>query len=731
MTQSPAANGDPSSPAEVPKERLAGVVERIVYRSEETGYTVCAVRVEGQKSETMVVGTTAAIWVGENLEAEGAWTRHKQHGLQFQANSIRCVVPSEERGIEKFLASRLIKGIGPVMAARVVKAFGKDSLYVIEKESKRLEKVPGIGPKRREQIKASWNEQKAVRDIMIFLQGHSVGTAAALRIYRQYGDDCIAVVSRNPYRLCRDVWGIGFKTADKIGASLGIPPQSDIRARAGIVYILETMTDEGHCYSPRDELLQASEDLLAIPRTVLEEALAHELAEKTLVDDGGQIYLAELFEAETGIASRIRTLMATPAAFEPIVLDKAVPWAEKRMRIAFDPAQAEAVRMALAEKVSIITGGPGVGKTTIVRALVDVFHARRLRVCLAAPTGRAAKRMEEATCAEAKTIHRLLKYIPDMRRFEHGPSNPIEGDVFILDEVSMMDVSLMNTFLHALSDRSCLVLVGDADQLPSGWPGNVLRDLIASEVVPFRKLDTIFRQQAQSWIVRNAHLVNKCLSLELPPKGEAADFYFVKADEPDEVIRKALDLVTARIPQRFGFAPRTEIQMLSPMRRNQLGTENLNAILQEALNPRGDAAERFGRKYRAGDRVIQIRNNYDKGVFNGDIGIVSAVDIQEQQLTVEFDGEGVTYEFAELDELDLAYACSIHKSQGSEYPAVVILMATQHFKLLQRNLLYTAITRGRKLVCMVGSFKAVYIAVHNDQNQQRRTGLKTRLQRRI
>lgn len=717
----------PDGNAAEPLETVSGEVERIVFRNEETGYSVCAIREKEGREELIVVGKCADVWVGETLKAEGRWIRHKLHGRQFQAERITCVMPADVKGIERFLASGLIKGIGKVNARRLVQAFRTDTLRVIEKESKRLMQVPGIGAQRREMIKASWNEHKAVRDIVIFLQSHDVGTAQALRIYRTYGNEAIAIVSRNPFRLCRDVWGIGFKSADKIAQSLGIPPESEIRARAGVIYVLETMTEEGHCYCPRDLLVAESEKLLEIPAALLEKALAAELAEKTLVDSGGDIYLAAMYRAETGVAARLRKLLSTPTNFRPIHLDRAIPWAEQRMKIAFDPMQAEALRMALSRKISIITGGPGVGKTTIVRALVDIFAARDLQVFLAAPTGRAAKRMEEATHMEAKTIHRLLKYVPHPGDFEHNAKNPLQGDVFILDEVSMIDISLMHTFLQALPDESCLVLVGDADQLPSVGPGNVLRDLIESGAIPATKLGRIFRQKAQSWIVQNAHLVNKGLSLELPAKGEASDFYFIKAEEPDDVIQKALDLLTQRIPARFQFDPKTDIQVLTPMRRNQLGSENLNTVLQEKLNPAGATIERFGRKYRVGDRVMQIRNNYDKGVFNGDIGVIRALREQEQQVIVAFDDRIVTYEPAELDELDLAYACSIHKSQGSEYPAVVILISTQHYRLLQRNLLYTAITRGRRLVCLVGSYKAVYIAIHNNHILLRRTGLKQRM----
>jgi len=720
-----AASPRPPPPADV--EELAGVVETIIYRSEESGYTVATMRIPARADPVTVVGNCGAIWLGETLKATGRWTRHKQHGLQFQADSIVCIAPTSATGIERYLASGLIRGVGKVTARRLVATFGAETLRVIEKESARLEEVAGIGPSRRRLIKDSWIEQKAVRDIMIFLQSHGVGTAQSARIYRQYGNQAIALITENPYRLCEDIWGIGFKTADGVAKSLGVPPESEVRARAGLIYVLQTLADEGHCFAGTPELILQAQVLLEIPPEILMTALEHEVRRGALVRDDNRIYVAALHRAEVCVAAKLRALAQRPAAFKPIDAARAIPWAEQRMKLKFAPMQTEALRMALAEKVSIMTGGPGVGKTTIIRALVDVFSARGLVVQLAAPTGRAAKRMEEATGHEARTIHRLLKYLPHLGHFEHGPDNPLEGDVFILDEVSMMDVLLMSTFLGALPDASCLVLVGDTDQLPSVGPGNVLRDLIESGAVPCTRLETIFRQETGGWIVRNAHHVNHGESLELPGEDEASDFYFIHTVEPEQVIQRMLDLVTKRMPQRFGFDPMDDIQVLTPMRRNQLGADNLNAVLQDALNPAGREIHRFGRNYREGDRVMQIRNNYDKEVFNGDIGRIRAVDTEEQRVRVDFDGRPVPYELPELDELVHAYACSIHKAQGSEYPAVVVLLATQHYRLLQRNLLYTALTRGRKLVCLVGSSKAVHMAIRNNQIRLRRTGLRERL----
>jgi len=677
------------------------------------------------------VGNCPAMCEGETIEAEGRWAHHSKHGRQFQATRIQCHPPHSLEGIQRYLASGLIKGIRAGIAERLVAAFGDRTLEVIDKESARLEEVDGIGPQRREMIKESWRAQKAVRDILVFLQSHEVGTACAMRIYKQYGDQAVAVVRENPYRLCHEVWGIGFKTADRIALSIGVEPHSGIRARAGLLYILTTMAEEGHCFCPREDLIPAAEQMLEIPGDILKAAIVHGVESGTLVEERGNVFLAPLFQAESGVAAMLERLMTTAMPHTPVQVEKAVNWAEGQMAIGFAPAQRAALEMALLKKVSIITGGPGVGKTTIVRALVDIFNARKMSICLAAPTGRAAKRMEEATRLPAKTIHRLLKYVPGTRYFEHGLENPIKGDVFILDECSMIDIQLMNSFLRALPATASLILVGDADQLPSVGAGNVLRDLIDSGMVPLTKLQTIFRQESQSWIVRNAHRVNSGMPLETPEDGRTGDFFFIESDTPEDVIAKMLELVSSRIPKKFHFDPMTEVQVLTPMRRNQLGCENLNVVLQEALNPGGPALRRFGRQYKAGDRVLQVRNNYDKDVFNGDIGQIERIDTESLEVIVNYDGRRVAYAAEELDELDLAYACTVHKSQGSEYPAVVLLMTTHHFKLLQRNLLYTAMTRGRKLVCLVGSRKAVNMAIRNNHVSFRRTTLSDRLRGRL
>ncbi len=708
-------------------ERILGTVEDIVYRSEETHYTVVRVRIVDRDELATLVGNCPAIWVGEEIEAEGKWVQHRKYGTQFQASNITCIAPTTARGIERYLASGVIKGVGKVTAARIVAKFGEDTLRILDKESKRLEEVEGIGEMRRRQIKESWDANRGIREVMIFLQGHGIGTAHATRIYRQYGSQSIAVIKENPYRLCSEVWGIGFKTADRVAMSLGVARDSELRARAGIVHVLETMREEGHCYCTAAELIVSATALLEIPAERLAEALNHDVEQGLLVREDDRVYLTDLRNAEQAVAEKLLRLIRTPRRFRPFETTNAIAHAERVMGLKFAPMQAEALRMALSEKVCVITGGPGVGKTTIIKALVDILARQGVQAHLAAPTGRAAKRMEEATGRQAQTVHRLLKYSPGLGRFEHGADSPIPGDVFILDEVSMMDIPLMQAFLSALPDHACLILVGDVDQLPSVGPGNVLRDIIESGSVPFRKLETIFRQEKGGWIVRNAHHVNRGERLETSPRDEDSDFYFISADDPGRILQIAIELVTVRIPRKFGFDPLNDIQVLTPMRKAVLGTENLNELLQKALNPEGAAIERFGRIYRVGDRVMQIRNNYDKEIFNGDIGRIADVDPEFGALSVDFDGRRVEYSADEADELVHAYACSIHKSQGSEYPAVVIVLTTQHYKLLQRNLLYTAITRGRRLVCLVGQPKAVYMAIRNNEILLRRTTLKERL----
>jgi len=722
----------PESPQQPePDNTVTGTVESIRFRNDETGYTVCSVKIpqtHRQREDIVtIVGICAAIWEGEELHAEGNWHRHPSHGRQFQADSITCITPTSAEGIRRYLSSGMIKGIGPKYATRIVEKFGAETLNIIDKESARLEEVEGIGRGRREKIKNSWNEQYGIREIMIFLQSYGIGTAKSSRIYRQYGCDAIAIVKRNPYRLCEDVWGIGFKTADNIALNVGIPHDSELRARAGLIYTIKSeANDGGHCYTLDADLLLHAQDLLDISIEKLADALNSEIERGVLVREDNRIYQSDVYYAEKRSAKKISELLNSKASFTPIKTDKAIEWAEKKMGIKLAATQLQALRNALREKVSIITGGPGVGKTTIIRALTDIFNVRKLQIHLAAPTGRAAKRMAEATGSQALTLHRLLKYNPSHHAFDFNRENQLTGDCFILDETSMIDIRLIDHFLQALPAHATLILVGDIDQLPSVGPGNVLRDLINSDSIPYCRLDTIYRQDNRGQIVKNAHRINSGESF-LPQQSES-DFYFIETAEPESIIKRVVEMMTKRIPDKFGFDPLTDVQILSPMRRNLLGTENINDVVQAALNPSGPSLQRGCTHYRCNDRVMQIRNNYDKDVFNGDIGIIKAVNEKDQNLVVLFDGCPVAYEKNELDELITAYATSIHKSQGSEYPAVIIVLHTQHYKLLQRNLLYTAVTRGKRLVVVIGSSRAVNIAIKANQVRERRTTLKDRLQ---
>ena len=722
-TSKPAAGGR--------TETVFGSVRTLVYHNETSGWTVATVAVRGGTpggSETAtVVGSCTNVWEGEEIKATGRWVRHPAHGLQFQADSMECVVPTSAEGLRRYLASGIIRGVGPKLADRIVDQFGEKTIDVLERDSGRLEEIRGLGAKTRRAIKAGWDRERGARDAMIFLQGAGITAGSAAKLFRQYGANTVAVVKENPYRLCNDVFGIGFLKADDIARKVGVPRDSPQRARAGLAHVLQALADEGHCFCEKPELLLEAENILSIPMDVLERALAESVEDNRFADDGGRIYLHRLHRAERIVADRVLALLDTRASFKPIAADAAVAWVARKLSFSLSPAQERAVRMALESKFSVVTGGPGVGKTTIIRALAEIWCAKELDVRLVAPTGRAARRMAESTGREAQTVHRLLKWNPAEARFTYTADNPVPADVVVVDESSMIDVELAASLFSALRPTATVVLVGDIDQLPSVGPGNVLRDLIASEVVPCTRLDVVFRQKTGGWIVRNAHRVNEGKGFEAPPPGEFADFFFVPCEDPDKTLRLALELVERRIPARYNLSPLQDVQVLTPMRKNLLGADNLNAVLQQGLNPHGPAIVRAGRAFRVGDRVMQTRNDYDRDVFNGDVGFVRAVDPDGPSLDVDFDGTVATYAASDLDELVHAYATSIHKSQGSEYPAVVIVLATQHFKLLQRNLLYTAITRGRKLVCVVGSPRAVALAIRNNETVRRRTALAERL----
>ncbi len=721
----------------VEMETVDGTVKSVVFRNDETGFTILHVtpaETDGAfrlaAREITVLGTCAAAWEGEELHATGEWVDDPVRGRQFKAKSVECIPPKSVEGVRRYLASGLIRGIGPVLANRIVDRFGAETIDVLDHHSGRLREIPKVGPKKIASIVQGWREGKGTREVMIFTQTYGISAGKAAKIYRTYGPDSVAIIKRDPYRLCRDIWGIGFATADRIALAVGLPKDSPLRARAAIVFTLRTEADEaGHCWTSEPDLLLHAQELVGISVETLAEALKHELDAGRVVKEGDRLYLRDLWVAERRVAAKLKDLFASPPAFAPIDPDRAVAWWERKTGFTLAPAQLRAVRASVGSKVSIVTGGPGVGKTTIIRALVEIFAARtgvhKITVQLGAPTGRAAKRMAESTGAPAQTLHRLLKYNPQTNAFTYNEERPLAGDVFIFDEMSMVDIRLMADLVVALPRRATLILVGDTDQLPSVGPGNVLRDLIASQTIPTSQLTEIFRQDSSGLIVRNAHHVNAGEPFET--RAGASDFYFVAQDDPARALDLVLDFMVTRIPRHFHLEPLQDVQVLTPMRRNLLGAENLNAAIQKRLNGAGPGVVRGGMEFRAGDRVMQLRNNYDKDVYNGDVGFVQSVESAERTLVVLFDGRPVEYRAADLDELTLAYATTIHKSQGSEYPAVIVLLHRQHYMMLQRNLLYTAITRGKKLVLVIGSPWAVKQAIETNVVRARRTSLAERM----
>lgn len=707
-----------------PTEVLAGPVERVTFHSPESGFCVLRVKARGHRDLITVVGHAAMISAGEWITASGVWLNDRTHGLQFKAQFLKASAPSSVEGIEKYLGSGMIRGIGPVYARRLVKAFGTDVFDIIEAEPERLRDVGGIGPVLAARITAGWADQKVIREIMVFLHGHGVGTARAVRIFKTYGTDAVQVMSENPYRLARDIRGIGFRTADIIAEKLGIEKTAAIRIRAGVSFALSEAMGDGHCGLPRAELTVLAETLLDVPPALIESAIGDELAEGSVtadrVGEADCIFLTGLYGAERAIAGHLGRLGAGPLPWPAIDADRALPWIEEKTGLALAPSQAEAIRLALGSKVTVITGGPGVGKTTIVNAILRILAAKGVKLLLAAPTGRAAKRMTETTGLEARTIHRLLEFDPKAFGFKRNEDSPLDCDLLVVDESSMVDVPLMQSLMKAVPTAAALLMVGDIDQLPSVGPGQVLADIIGSGAVPVVRLTEVFRQAAQSRIITTAHAINAGRMPELARPDTASDFYFVPAGHPEEAVARIVELVSRRIPRRFGLDPIKDIQVLCPMNRGGVGARSLNIELQKALNPAGDKKiERFGWTFAPGDKVMQVENDYDKDVYNGDIGTIADVDADEGEVAVDFDGRTVTFAFGELDTLVPAYAATIHKSQGSEYPAVVIPVMTQHYTMLQRNLLYTGVTRGRKLVVLVGQKRAVAIAVKNAAGRRR------------
>ena len=793
---------------------LRGVVERLTYHNEENGYTVAKLLPEsgprhmfGSQREIAIVGNMAGINVGESVELTGRWAVHAEYGKQFVVETMRAVLPATIKGIEKYLGSGLIKGVGPVTAKRIVKQFGAETLDIIEQAPDRLIEAPGVGRKRVQMITAAWLEQKAIKEVMLFLQSHGTSTGLATKIYKYYGDESIKIVKNDPYRLARDIFGIGFLTADKIAQSMGLAPDSPQRVAAGVAYALNQAADEGHVFLPTSELLKQTAELLevsppqigigitrlwadeqikiaegpgtgevtpvrlqpvndVIPQLLAEQGQLYAAATidevQTLLQQENAIYLTPFYYSEMGVANRLQRLLYEGQSRLERFQSRQFDWAdafaalERATGFHLAPQQQEAVQAALTHRVTILTGGPGTGKTTSVRTIMQLCQQMGHRVLLAAPTGRAAKRLAETTGQEAKTLHRLLEFKPsEGMAFQRNEENPLEGDLLIIDEASMLDLILTNHLLKAIPPGMHVLFVGDVDQLPSVGAGNVLKDMIAAieesaergvqsaesastsprparfavRTAKLIRLEIIFRQAADSFIITNAHRINKG---EMPVlDNKATDFFIFKVEDPEEAAKLCVELVQTRIPRRFAI-PSSDIQVLSPMHRGLVGVGALNEALQNALNPNAEQKPQRqvgNRIYRVGDRIMQIRNNYTKDVYNGDMGAIVAMDLEMQKVTVNFEGKPVVYDFLELDELVHAFAVSVHKAQGSEFPAVVIPVLTSHYMLLQRNLLYTAVTRARRLVVLVGQPKAIAMAVHNNKVSERFTGLRERLTR--
>ena len=708
---------------EHPATLLRCVVERITYQNPENGYSVLKVKVKGYNDLVTLVGNLLEVPVGSVLLCRGEWKVDKRYGSQFVAATWEETMPATVYGIEKYLGSGLVKGIGPRFARAIVQRFGTETIDIIETEIERLYEVPNIGRKRVAKIRESWEKQKDIKNVMLFLQGSGVSTAYAAKIYREYGKESIDKVRENPYRLADDIWGIGFKTADGIAAKMGYEKEDPRRCRSGILYTLGQLSDEGHVYAGEEQLVKTAGQLLEAGETAIRDTLAGMLQAEDLILDKEAIYLPPFYHAECGTSRRLRDLAeSTGRSLFDGLFDPSSLTAETG--IEYDEVQLAAIRQAVTSKVMVLTGGPGTGKTTTTQGIIAALKKAGLRVLLAAPTGRAAKRMSEATGMEAKTIHRLLEYNPQ-DGYKRNDENPLEGDALIVDECSMIDILLMNNLLKAVPVGMRLVFVGDIDQLPSVGAGNVLRDVIDSQRIPVVRLVRIFRQAQKSRIVMNAHTINQGRFPDTS-NGRDTDFFFMREDDPERAAETIVRLVKERLPRAYRESP-DRIQVLTPMQRGVVGAANLNLLLQQALNPSGPSLGRGGYTYRQGDRVMQLRNNYAKEVFNGDLGYIREVDTEERMLTVDFDGKKVEYDVTELDELTLAYATTIHKAQGSEYPIVVMPVLMTHFVMLQRNLIYTGITRAKKICVLLGAAKALAYAVRNVSVLKRNTRLKERL----
>ncbi len=711
----------------LPQEEIEGVLEAITYTNEENGYTVARLGKRDSQTSVTVVGTMPGIQIGETLVIRGIWTTHNQYGRQLEVDTYQVKPPETKEAIERYLASGLFKGMGKVTAQRITDHFGEKALEILDQSPERLVEVPKIGRKRAQMIVTSWREQRYIKDIMLFLQRYGVGVSLAVKIYQRYGDHAIPLLKKDPYQLVRDIQGVGFITADRIALEMGILADSPARIQSGLAYTLETMSHEGHCFARRDELANTCSALLQIPPEKCFQQIDFLLENKHLICSDDAVYLPYFFVAEMAVAENLKRLMNSSKDRMGFLVtadwDRAAEWMQQSSKIALTQEQLAAIQMAVSQKVSILTGGPGTGKSTITGNLIRLVLSFGQNVLLAAPTGRAAKRLSEATGLEAMTIHRLLEYVPASNSFKKDRKHPLNTDLLIVDEASMTDILLMHSLLDAVSDGTHILFIGDQDQLPSVGAGNVLKDMVESDVIPVKRLTQIFRQSDDSFIIVNTHRIKRG---ELPEFSEnAKDFFLFSMESAQKAEDWIVDIVTNRLKNKFGFSVK-DIQVLSPMYRGQAGVSSLNQRLQQTINPaknRGIEYRSGDRVLRVGDRVMQVRNNYDKLVFNGDIGRVAHIDLEEQCLQVDFEGKIVSYEFSQTDELHLAYAITIHKSQGSEFPVVVIPILTSHFVMLQRNLLYTAISRAKKIAVLVGSKKAIAMAVRNNQTAARNTRL--------
>ena len=711
-------------------EQICGHIERLTFYNSENGYTVAQLKQNGKADLVCIVGTMPGIQPGETVRCFGHWKNHLVHGRQFEIDHFRVEAPADVAGIQKYLGSGLIKGIGPKYSGKIVERFGVDTLAIIESNPEKLLEIPGLGAKRIEKIKACWIDQRSIRDVMVFLQGYGVSPVFAQKIFKTYRDKSISTVKEKPYSLARDIFGIGFKTADTLAQKMGIARDSPQRLDAGIEYVLSELSGDGHVCYPVDEFLEEAEKILEVSKQQIEERLSFlkeegRLELKEIIDKGKKrafVWLKSLFNAEMGIARELLRLKRGKSKLRPIDAERAIQWVQEKLAIQLAANQQKAVISAITGKLLIITGGPGTGKSTITNAILTITLKLTDKICLAAPTGRAAKRMSEITHQKASTIHSLLEFDFKTMGFKRNRENPLEADLIVVDEASMIDTYLMYSLLKAIPDHARVVFVGDIHQLPSVGPGNVLKDMISSLSLPVTTLNEIFRQAAGSHIITNAHRINKGIFPQIY-NGQDSDFFFMECQENQEVLETIIKLVSQRLPNRYGFNPASEIQVLAPMKKGMIGTENLNQSLQQILNPKDSAIFRAGFKFQTGDKVMQIRNDYKREVFNGDIGFIQEIDPDEQQVIVRFEERDVIYDYSDLDELILAYAISVHKFQGSECPCIVMPVHTSHFMLLHRNLLYTGITRGKKMVVLVGTKKALAIAVKKDDVMKRHTSL--------